>query len=91
MIYVFREVVRNPFEPRPVWVRGMPTYLFIGGVQGVACLEINAREKKVKQLLREYNRKQAKHGVMRTWRTWIRFLKSKGLKVRKHKFIEIYF
>jgi len=69
-------------------------YLFIGGVQGVSCLEINAREKKVKQLLREYNTKHihSKRGITsRNWRTWIRFLKSKGLKVKKHRLIEIYF
>jgi|GEM_PF-3529586 len=94
MIYVFREVVRNPFEPHSVWVRGMPTYLFIGGREGVLCAEINCKEKKVKKLLAEYNRKHihSKRGITsRNWRTWIRFLRKKGLKVRTHKFIEIYF
>jgi hypothetical protein len=66
-------------------------YLFIGGIEGVLCAEINAGEKRVKRLLRQYNKKQAKRGIMRSWKSWIRFLKSKGLKVRKHRLIEIYF
>jgi hypothetical protein len=69
-------------------------YLFIGDKEGVLCAEINAGEKKVKRLLGQYNRKHTKYGIIkgRSWRSWIRFLKKKGLKVRRYgKLIEIYF
>jgi len=68
----------------------MSLYLFVGN--GAFLVEINAREKKVRELLKQYNIKHIKHGISRTSkRSWIRFLRSKGLKVRNFRPIEIYF